>query len=491
MTTLLASLVGGALLILGFPPYGWAPPAWFGVGVLLWAWRRAPSPAMARRGAYLAGAVFFAGLFWWLGNVELVAYLPLVALQASAFIIIGHVARRFADRPGIEWVVAVTGSWALAEFLRVRWPFGGFPWGTLGLTIDGSLLLGSAQWIGATGWTVLIVGLAATAVAFVDRRLRWEALVAVAGAVFVVGSLGFAFRPNADGPPIEVVVVQGNSPCPGSSCPDERLRIYQSHLELTRGLAPGVFDLVVWPESSTGFASDPVNNPDIAAAIGAEARRLDAHILVGGDRDGGTDAFINANVVFSPDGEIVTEYRKRHPVPFGEYVPLRPLVDWIPALDQVPRDMIPGDGVVLIDLPEGPLGSVISYEGAFARYEREMARSGARLLVVATNEASFGDSPASDQFLAISRVRSAEMGMDIVHAAVTGKSALIESPGVEVERTGLFTAELISGTLSMRGDGDTVYVRMGDVLQVVSILALLVLAVGRRTTERAAAGDQT
>ena len=110
-------------------------------------------------------------------------------------------------------------------------------------------------------------------------------------------------------------------------------------------------------------------------------------------------------------------------MPFGEYVPLRPLFEMVPALDRVPRDMVRGREQVLFDLDGVRFGSVISYEGAYARYEREAVRAGAAFLVLATNEASFGRTPASDQLIAISRMRAAELGVDLVHAAVTGKSA--------------------------------------------------------------------
>src|SRR5690606_5235943 len=100
--------------------------------------------------------------------------------------------------------------------------------------------------------------------------------------------------------------------------------------------------------------ADPVNNPEVGEAIGDQARRIGAPMLVGGDRTVDDTHWVNANVYFDANGVIVGEYRKQHGVPFGEYVPWRPVFGWIPALDRVPRDMIPGDGPVVF---EGGLGS--------------------------------------------------------------------------------------------------------------------------------------
>jgi apolipoprotein N-acyltransferase len=181
-------------------------------------------------------------------------------------------------------------------------------------------------------------------------------------------------------------------------------------------------------------------------------------MLVGGDRVVSDTEWINANVYFDATGAIVGEYRKQHPVPFGEYIPMRPLFSWIPALDQVPRDMIPGEGPVVF---EGFLGSVISFEGGFSRYALATRRAGAELIVVATNEASYGPhAPTSDQFIGMTRMRAVELGVPVVHAAVTGRSTFIDSRGDLGATTDLGTMEVIYGSA---GEAvPTPYVAIGD-----------------------------
>jgi apolipoprotein N-acyltransferase len=254
------------------------------------------------------------------------------------------------------------------------------------------------------------------------------------------------------------------------------------HLALTRTIAEGSVDLVVWPEGSTGgLNADPVLNPDVAEAIGAEAERIGAYVLAGGDRPISNEEWINANVVFGPDGEIFGEYRKRHPVPFGEYIPARPWFEWIPALDQVPRDMIRGDEAVVFALPIGRVGSVISFEAAFGRYGRDEANAGAQLLVVATNEGSYEFTPVSDQFIGMTRMRSAELGLAVVHSAVTGKSTFI-SRGEVGEMAGFLEERVITADLRLSDGTRTLYTRWGEWLQGIAVAVLgLLLAYRWRT----------
>ena len=461
--------------------------------MLIWAWAGCRSWRQALGTGYLAGVVFFSGLFWWLNNVELIAFLPLVIVQSAFMMGTAAVVFALREAEGVRWVAGVAGGWALFELIRLRAPVGGFPWGELGLTVDPTPLRAAAQWIGASGLSVVLVAIAATVIGTIERRVRPVAVAVLVGVVVVLVGAASIAPDTPRGELVTIAVVQGNSPCPGSSCPDERRIITQSHLELTAAIpADASIDLVIWPESSTGFATDPLVNDDVADAITTQARRLDAYVLVGGDRAAGDREFVNSNIVFSPDGGIAGEYLKTHPVPFGEYVPARPLFEWIPALDQVPRDMVRGVGPVTFELTDATLGSVISYEGAFSRYPRESVRAGAEIVVVATNQASFGDGPASDQFLAMSRMRAAELGTDVVHAAVTGKSAVLRADGSVDGPTGLFTSEVLTADVQARDGGLTLYALLGDWVQALSVVtALAVLVEPRVRRDRAVQGGAT
>jgi len=317
---------------------------------------------------------------------------------------------------------------------------------------------------------VLLAGVLAQAL---TRQSGSATLVGLGVFVLVAGgSLWWHSIQNTGDPGNPVAIVQGSTPCPFEHCPpDERLRTFQQHLALTETIPGSSGGLVVWSEGSTGsFNADPVSNPEIGAAIGEEARRIDAWFVVGSDRPLDENHWVNANVYFDREGRIVAEYRKQHPVPFGEYIPLRPLFEWIPALDRVPRDMIPGEGPIVVD----GLGSVISFEGGFSRYALETRRAGADVIVVATNEASYGpEASTSDQFIGMTRMRAVELGVPVIHAAVTGKSTVVDVRG-GIKGTTDLGAQLVVYEVYGAETLATPYAMIGDsVLYLTAMLAVL------------------
>ena len=370
-------------------------------------------------------------------------------------------------------MLSATGIWAALELFRYSIPFNGFEWGAYGYGLADQLWARDlAGWIGVSGLTTSVVFVAGSLVLALERRER--ALLWAPGAVLALAIAGLLVGNEPPPGQIEtrVAIVQGSTPCPFTHCPpNERLRTFEQHLALTRTIEPGSVDLVVWAEGSTGSTNaDPVQNPSIGLAIADEARRIGSWFIVGSDRPISDTHWINANVVFDNNGTYRGEYRKQHPVPFGEYIPFRPLFEWIPALDQVPRDQIPGDGPVVWDTTFGlRMGSVISFEGAFARYPRQHARLDADFIVVASNEASYDLTPASDQFIGMTRMRAAELTLPVIHAAVTGKSTIIDATGDFDITTALGTQEILYGCL-VPGER-SLYSWTGELVAYLAVLA--------------------
>ncbi|HSQ37951.1 MAG TPA: apolipoprotein N-acyltransferase [Acidimicrobiia bacterium] len=482
-----AALISAALMWLSFPPVNLGFLVFVAPVPLLWALRRARTRREAVWVGLIYGFAFFGGMLWWIFLLGAVAWVPLVStmvVYVVAYALLMFVVRLWS--PMLWWTVAV-GGWAAFEFLRSHGPLGGFPWGAAGFpigTIPGAR--GAAQWIGPTGWGVLVIAFAAAVVLLAEEEPDRRPLEVITALIVVLAAIGLVLAPDAGGTAMRVAIVQGNSPCPRQHCDGEKQLIYESHLALTRSITAGSVDLVVWAEDSFGGSFNPTFNPEVTAQMGSEAVRLGAYLLAGGSRSAGTENWDNYNVLFAPDGSIVGEYLKRHPVPFGEFVPMRNLLGFIPQLDQVPRDLRRGEGPVVFPLAIGDeslvLGSVISFEGAFPRYLRSEVQAGAQVAVVATNEGSYGSGPASDQLIGMVRLNAAALGVDVVHAAVTGRSTFIRADGsLDSAATGLFTGEVLYGSVSTQESRRTLYTVTGDWLELAAIaVAGMALVVGWR-----------
>ncbi|MBA3349874.1 MAG: apolipoprotein N-acyltransferase [Actinobacteria bacterium] len=172
----------------------------------------------------------------------------------------------------------------------------------------------------------------------------------------------------------------------------------------------------------------------------------------------------------TPEGRIADFYQKRHHVPFGEYIPGRRFLDWIPMLDQVPTDSIPGPGPKVFRIAGGPVAPVISFEDDFGSLVRQSIAAGGRLLVVATNTSTYGFTWNSAQHVAFSQLRAAENGVWVVHAALSGISAFVAPDGTEVKSTPLWQA--VSAVRRVRfSTGATFYARTGDWLPLTCVVA--------------------
>src|SRR2546426_756153 len=185
-------------------------------------------------------------------------------------------------------------------------------------------------------------------------------------------------------------------------------------------------------------------------AGGALARRLDATVVAGIVEDAGSDHFLNAAVVWAPDGRVVGRYDKVHRVPFGEYIPLRSLIRHLADLSSVPRDERSGHGPGRLDTPVGRLAVVVSYEVFFGDRARSGIRAGGRLLLVPTNASSFKTSQVPGQEVAAARLRAIEGGRWVVQAAPTGYTAVVDQRGRIRARGPLGRAATVEGTVGLR-----------------------------------------
>lgn len=486
------ALLCGIALAFAWPQADVAPLAWIALVPLLALAARERAGRAALVGAAF-GVGFFGVLLVWISLIGWVAWGVLVALQA-AFVALFAALWSVAGRTRRGWAAALLAPalWVSVDYLRSKLPLGGFPWGQLAQSQhDLTWLLRLAGLGGAWLVTAVVVWVNSCVLEAVRARRAAGPRAAwpyAAAGVLALGVPALLPGVTARGPSLRVAIVQGGVPQRGTEFSDvKELAIVRSHARLTKALAPQHPDLVVWPESSVGL--DPRSDPRVAHAIGAAARTVGAPMIVGANFDAGPDHYYVMALEVSPRGRVVDSYRKTHLVPFGEYVPARALLDWIPMLDQIPRDAVAGHRGVLFDVGGGKVAPVISFEGDFGSLVRRRIESGGRLLVVATNTSTWGRSWASAQHVAFSQLRAAENGVWVVHAALSGISAFVSPDGVTRAETPLQTATSVVREVRF-ASGVTLYTRLGDWLPIgclaasAVVLAATVLGARARSLHR-------
>ena len=477
-------LVSGAVLSLAFPAPDIAPLAWVSLVPLVMAVEDGSGGRAAALG-FTFGVAFFGTLLVWVSLVGWVAWAALVLIESLFLGLFGALAWAAARvRLPVLQILGVVAAWIACEYLRASMPVGGFTWGQLVQSQhDLTWLLRSAAWGG--GWAVTAILVAANTL--VVRSIRDRSWMPVAIAAGLMAAPLMLPQNSAGGDTLDVAIVQGNVPpqdFPGGPVARE-LRITLDHAELTEELAGTGVDLVVWPESSLGL--DLAKVPAIADAVARAARAAAAPIIAGGNLDVGVDRYRVMAFYVDATGQVTDRYQKTHLVPFGEYIPARSLIDWIPMLDQVPRDAIPGTERVLFTFNGGrKIAPVISFESDFGSLVRERIAAGARMLVVATNTSTWGRTWASAQHLAFSQVRAVENGVWVVHAAITGISGFVAPDGTVADRTAMWRPTTITQSVRL-ADGPTFYARTGDWLAWASLAGAVALAVsGLRRRRRPA-----
>jgi apolipoprotein N-acyltransferase len=483
---LLLALLSGVALSFAFPGPDLAPLAWVAIAPLLAAVRGRSSRSAARIG-FVFGLGFFGALLVWIKYVGWIPWAILVVYQALFMAAFGAGWARLSARfSGLGAAMGAAALWVGLEYVRANMPVVGFTWGEIAQSQHNvSWLLPVAGFTGAWGISFLVVAINALVVEIVralrDKQRR-NALVHVASCLVLLGAPALIPSASATGEPVSVAIVQGNVPRDFiGTIADKSVAILNSHVELTSGLADKDIDLVVWPESAVGI--DMTENNLVGEAVSRAAQEVGAEMIVGGNLDGDNGTYKVLAFHLGSDGEIIERYQKTHLVPFGEYVPGRSALSWIPMLDQVPRDAVAGTEPGLFEIAAGPVAPVISFEGDFGSLVRaRMGEGGGRLLIVDTNTSTWGDSWASIQHVAFSQLRAAENGTWVVHAALSGVSAFVAPDGRVTDATDLWTATTLQGTVRM-STGATVYGRVGDwlpILCVVVSLVDLVLATRRR-----------
>jgi apolipoprotein N-acyltransferase len=297
------------------------------------------------------------------------------------------------------------------------------------------------------------------------------ALVAVAGIAW--------YQPTRTGT-LKYALLQGNDQ-------DRRLTqaeidsgyLTHKHLALARRLH-GRYDVIVFPESS--LETDPQADPALRAELAALGRKHHSAIVSNVVDEQHPGKTYNANRVYAPSGRLVATYAKQHLVPFGEYVPFRSELSFISELQQIPTDFDPGHSTTVFPIAGIPVGTVICFESAFTPLMRASVKKGAQAIVVTTNNRSYRRSPNSAQHVALSQMSAAAVGRPVLHASISGITAVIDAKGNVSHTTHLFESAIVTGRITTVR-GETPYVRFGDWVEWACLIGL-VGAVAAAVTRR-------
>ena len=466
------ALAAGLLVALSLPPWGLWPLAFVGIALFEVCLGDHPTRGeRATRGWLFAAGWLFPGMGWmWF-------------LTAPGYVVAGAM---FAGLHALAAVVSPTGPWRVVgrpaahtfvEALRMMFPFGGVPLASLAIGQAGGPLLSVARLGGVLllTWLVFQIGFALAGPSpFVPVMARRRGATSephgayaftVAALVIVLAAL--APSGSDTGRSLRVTVVQGGGPQGTHAVNTDSRVVVERHLAATRTIQPGTADLVVWPENvidvPTFLGSRELDE------IAAEAARIGAPFAVGITEDipagtpGGVEHFLNAQAVVTPAGEVTSRYEKVHRVPYGEYVPMRGLLEALGApVGQVPKDAIAGDGPSVLILPDGTtLGVVISWEVFFGERARDAVQHGAELILNPTNGSSYTGTILQTQQVASSKLRATETGRWLVQASPTGFSGFISPDGDVYQRTAVSEREVIARSVPLR-EGTTWYTALGD-----------------------------
>ena len=477
---------GGLAVALSLPPWGFWPLAFVGIALFETSLGELANARKRAARGYVFAAVWLLPGMAWMWSLTVPGYFAAVAVFAGF-----HAIAATASPQGPWRVIGRPAAHTLAEALRLVFPFGGVPLATLPIGQADGPFAGVVRVGGVVllTWLVFQIGFSLSGPSpFVPRLAQmrgrrrkgeWHGAIALLASVLVV-VVAVAIAPHgtdaAQPASWRVAIVQGGGPQGTRAINSDPREVIERHLRATRTIEPGSADLVVWPENVIDVPAFAGSSE--LAEVSAEAKRIGAPFAVGITEDAPGDHFINAQVVVTQDGQIVSRYEKVHRVPFGEYMPLRGLLHALGApTNLVPRDAVAGTGPAYLDIPfkNGTVraATVISWEVFFGSRARNGIDHGGTFIFNPTNGSSYTGTILQSQQVASSRLRAIENGRWVVQVSPTGFSAFVTPAGDVLDRTAVSEQKVIIRPIGLTS-GRTWYSHVGDLLwELLALLALL------------------
>ncbi len=478
----LAAIAAGAVSALAFAPIDLFPALLFGLAALVLLLDGASTQAKPVRRAAVIGwgfgfGQFFAGMHWifypfLVDPVEHAWQIPFVALLfpggLALFMAAACAAAMSFWKPGAPRILALTACTAAAEWLRGH-ILTGLPWNLPAYGWEASLgVLQSTALIGAYGLSLLTLLFGASLAELFANPRRWllpAATTALFAVLWLGGEARLALAPIVFYGDVNVRLVQPNIPQDLKYVPELRAQNWQTLMDLSTQPAGPRPTVIIWPE-----AAPPVllqRAPDAMDQITILTGGTGRVLVTGNQRidvaPDGHRRFFNSLYVFGRGGALTATYDKFHLVPFGEYLPLEPLLKSLGITELVgfPGSFTAGDGPHTVHIPGAPdAGALICYEILFPGAVVEPGNRPGWLVNV-TDDSWFGPWAGPRQHLLAARVRAIEEGLPVARAANTGISAMIDPAGRTVSSLALGRAGVVDSRLP-KAFSATPYTRFGD-----------------------------
>ena len=456
LRALLRAVIAGLCLAASVPPWGWWPLAFLGIAMWDRLLRNAKPRARIVRSAVFAAAWFTPSMLW---MVDLTApgYVIAIVVFSLYVGVAGLAVPGRSSSPWVRWL-ALPAAFTLAEAARCTFPFGGVPLATTAMGQASAPLGQIARVLCAVGVTfaVAVIGIALSAA---WERRHIVAATALAGVVAlwlvaIVAPTGHDIRT------INAAVVQGGGPQGTRASETDPRDVFDRHVEAT-SLVTTPVDLVVWPENVVAVDSLLATTRE-NAELSALAKDLNTTLVAGITEVLDSSSFANASIVYLPDGSTGGRYDKVRRVPFGEFVPLRGLIESVAGSNTgIPvRDARAGTEPAIVRTPAGDLALAISWEIFFTNRGRDGVLHGGQILLNPTNGSSYWLTQVQTQQVASSQLRAIETGRWVLQAAPTGFSAIVNPSGNVLKRTSISEQVVLQQDVMLRS-GDTIATVIG------------------------------
>lgn len=439
---------------------------------------------------FVSGQVFYVSHIEWialyLGPVPLFALSTLVSLySALAAGVIAWVWKKVSksERSSVRLVILLAAIWTAREFGSGNFPYGGFPWSRLSMTQSDSFLSPWVWWGGMSLLSFVIALLGALiAIAITSKgAVPKISFVSLAVALLIVPLLTPIGLTTAQTGTKTIAAVQGdaNAGLFSNVTPGTILKNHADATELVL-MQDRQIDLLVWPENASDL--DPLRYPEAREVIERIAKQVNAPFTFGTVTRRGEESF-NSTILWLPGTGPVDFYDKKQPVPFAEYAPDREF--WrmfAPDLvDMIPRGYSFGERDGIYEIEDFKAGTLICFEIAEDWILRDLAHSGAEVILSQTNNADFGYSDETFQQAAIARLRAIETGRTVVNISTVGLSAIYLPDGKVLSEVQWYTpAAMVEEVPLFTGLTPAMYVgSLFDWINLVIVL-LVLIAIGIR-----------